>query len=44
VTTPAKPFAAVIVTVEEEDCPAFTATGEEAATVKSTKLKVALAE
>ena len=44
VTTPAKPFAAVIVIVEEEDCPAFTAAGVEAAMVKSTKLNVAVAE
>ena len=43
-TTPVKPLAAVIVIVDEEDCPVFTATGEEAAMVKSTKLNVAVAE
>jgi hypothetical protein len=43
-TTPAKPFSAVIVTVEVADWPAFTAAGELAAIVKSTKLNVAVAE
>ncbi len=43
VTTPANPFTAVIVIVEEADWPALTAAGEEAAIVKSTKLKVAVA-
>jgi len=43
VTTPANPLTAVIVIVDTADWPAFTAAGEEAAVVKSTKLKVALA-
>ncbi len=43
VTTPAKPFTAVIVIVEEADWTALTAAGEEAAIVKSTKLNVAVA-
>ena len=43
VTTPAKPLTAVIVIVEIADWPAFTAAGEDAAMVKSTKLKVAVA-
>jgi hypothetical protein len=43
-TTPAKPFRAVIVIVEVADWPALTAAGEDAAMVKSTKLKVAVVE
>ncbi len=43
-TTPAKPFRAVIVIVEVADWPALTAAGEDAAIVKSTKLKVAVVE
>ena len=43
-TTPAKPFRAVTVIVEVADWPALTAAGEDAAMVKSTKLKVAVAE
>ncbi len=43
VTTPAKPFTAVIVTVDTADCPTLTAAGEDAAMVKSTKLNVAVA-
>jgi len=43
-TIPAKPFWAVIVIVEVADWPALTAAGEEAAMVKSTKLKVAVVE
>jgi hypothetical protein len=43
VTTPAKPFTGVIVIVEVADWPALTAAGEDAAIVKSTKLKVAVA-
>ncbi len=43
-TTPANPLRAAIVMVEVADCPAFTAAGEDAAIVKSTKLKVAVAE
>ena len=43
-TMPAKPFSASIVIVEVGDCPTFTRGGEEAVIVKSTKLKVALAE
>ena len=43
-TMPAKPFSGVIVIVEVGDCPTFTGAGEEAAIVKSMKLKVALAE
>ena len=43
VTTPANPLTAVIVIVDTADWPAFTAAGEEAAIVKSTKLKVAIA-
>jgi hypothetical protein len=43
-TTPAKPLSAVTVIVEVADEPAFTAAGEDAAMVKSTKLKVAVAE
>jgi len=42
-TTPAKPFSAVTVMVEVAEDPAFTAAGEDAARVKSTKLKVAVA-
>ena len=44
VTTPAKPFNAVIVMVEVADWPAFTAAGEDAAMVKSLKLNVAVVE
>lgn len=44
VTTPAKPFTAVIVIVEVADDPAFAAAGEDAAMVKSTKLNVAVVE
>jgi hypothetical protein len=43
VTTPANPLAAVIVIVELADWPTLTAAGEDAAIVKSTKLKVAVA-
>ncbi len=43
-TTPAKPFTAVIVMVEVAEDPALTAAGEDAAIVKSTKLNVAVAE
>ncbi len=43
-TTPAKPLRAVIVIVDVADWPAFTAAGELAAIVKSTKLNVAVAE
>ena len=43
-TTPAKPFRAVIVIVEVAETPTFTAAGEDAAIVKSTKLNVADAE
>jgi hypothetical protein len=43
-TTPAKPFSAVTVIVEVAETPTLTAAGEDAAIVKSTKLKVALAE
>ena len=43
VTTPAKLLTAVIVIVEEADWPALTAAGEDAAMVKSRKLKVAVA-
>ena len=43
-TTPANPLSAVTVIVEVAEDPAFTAAGEDAATVKSTKLKVAVAE
>lgn len=44
VTTPAKAFTCDIVIVEVADWPAFTAGGEDAVIVKSTKLKVELAE
>ncbi len=44
VTTPVKPFNAVIVMVEVADWPAFTAAGEDAAMVKSLKLNVAVVE
>jgi glycine cleavage system H lipoate-binding protein len=44
VTTPTKPFCAVIVMVEVAEVPTETAAGEEAAIVKSTKLKVAVVE
>ena len=43
VTMPANPLTAVIVIVDTADCPALTAAGEDAAIVKSTKLKVAVA-
>jgi hypothetical protein len=43
-TTPAKPFRAVIVMVDVADWPALTAAGELAAIVKSTKLNVAVVE
>ena len=43
-TTPAKPLRAVTVIVDVADWPAFTAAGEDAAIVKSTKLNVAVAE
>ena len=43
VTTPAKPFTAVIVIVEVAEEPAGTAAGDVAAMVKSTKLNVAVA-
>ncbi len=42
-TVPAKPFTAVTVIVETAEDPAFTAAGEVAAMVKSTKVKVAVA-
>ena len=42
-TTPENPFRAVMVIVEVADDPAFTAAGEVAAIVKSTKLNVAVA-
>ena len=41
VTMPANPLTAVIVMVDEADWPALTAAGDDAAMVKSTKLKVA---
>lgn len=41
-TVPVKPLTAVIVMVEVADWPALTAAGDVAATVKSTKVKVAL--
>ena len=44
VTTPAKPLTAVIVVVDVADRPTLTAAGEDAATVKSTKLKTAVVE
>jgi hypothetical protein len=40
---PLKPFTAVMVMVEFTDIPTFTATGVDAATVKSWKRKVAVA-
>ncbi len=43
-TTPENPFSPVIVMVDVADWPALTAAGEDAAIVKSTKLKVAVAE
>jgi len=43
VTRPVNPFSAVTVMVLIADDPAFTAAGEDAAIVKSTKLNVALA-
>ncbi len=42
-TVPAKPLTAVTVIVETAEVPAFTAAGEVAAMVKSTKVKVAVA-
>ena len=42
-TVPANPFTAPTVIVETADVPAFTAAGEVAAIVKSTKLRVAVA-
>ena len=44
VTTPPKPLSAVIVIVETAEDPALAAAGEDATIVKSTKLKVAVAE
>ena len=44
VTVPANPFSVVTVIVEVSGLPAETGEGEEAAIVKSTKLKVADAE
>src|SRR2546426_10910757 len=41
-TLPVKPFSAIIVIVEVGVCPTFTGGGEEAVTVKSTKLNVAV--
>ena len=43
-TTPANPLSAVMVMVDVAEDPALTAAGLDAAIVKSTKLKVALAE
>ncbi len=43
-TTPAKPFNAVIVIVDVADWPTLTAAGEVAVIVKSTKLNMAVAE
>lgn len=43
-TVPAKPFTAVMVIVEVADAPTVTDDGEVALIVKSTKLKVAVAE
>jgi hypothetical protein len=43
VTTPANPFTAVTVIVEDADWPALTAAGDDEAIVKSLKLKVAVA-
>jgi hypothetical protein len=43
-TTPAKPFSADTVMVDAAEDPALTAAGDDAAIVKSTKLKVAIAE
>ena len=42
-TMPANPFTAVTVIVETAEEPAFTATGDVAAIVKSTKVNVAVA-
>jgi hypothetical protein len=42
VTTPAKPFNGLMVTVDVADSPASTAAGGDVAIVKSTKLKVAV--
>ncbi len=42
-TVPAKPFTAVTVIVETAEEPAFTAAGEVAVIVKSTKVKLAVA-
>jgi len=44
VTTPAKPLTAVMVIVDVADWPTLTGAGEDAAIVKSTKLKVAVVE
>jgi hypothetical protein len=43
-TIPANPFRAVMVIVDVADWPAFTAAGEVAVIVKSTKLNVAVVE
>lgn len=43
-TLPENPFSAVIVMVDTADAPAFTEAGEDAAIVKSTKLKLAVVE
>jgi hypothetical protein len=43
-TTPPKPFKAVIVIVEFTDAPAFAATGEDTTMVKSWKRKVTMTE
>lgn len=43
-TTPANPFTPATVKVDAADWPTLTAAGEDAAMVKSTKLKVAVAE
>lgn len=43
VTTPANPLTAATVIVETADCPTLTAAGDDAAIVKSTKVKVAVA-
>jgi hypothetical protein len=44
VTTPAKPLTAAMLIVDVADWLAFTAAGEDAAIVKSTKLKTAVVE
>jgi hypothetical protein len=43
-TVPAKPFTAATVIVEDADDPAVTDEGEEALSVKSTKLNLAVVE